>query len=79
MQSLGLSGKAFCLCGVLRCEDVREVVVCCCICFVRLNGFAVSLFGEDHFITKEREEEMRAAIEHLRDELTGALERRRGR
>jgi pimeloyl-ACP methyl ester carboxylesterase len=39
----------------------------------------LTLIGEDHFITMEREEEMRAAIEHVRDELTGALERRRGR
>ncbi len=39
----------------------------------------LTLIGEDHFITREREEEMRWAVEHLRDELSGAIERRRGR
>ena len=39
----------------------------------------LTLIGEDHFITREREEEMRSAVEHLRDELTGVIERRRGK
>jgi pimeloyl-ACP methyl ester carboxylesterase len=39
----------------------------------------LTLIGEDHFITREREEEVRSAVEHLRDELTGAIERRRGK
>ena len=39
----------------------------------------LTLIGEDHFITREREEEIRSAVEHLRDELTGVIERRRGK